>query len=57
LPKRSLGRWKHIVILVPLGAVFGLAGGLIWNDLLFGVAVGVGFGVAYGLLFALRNAK
>jgi len=44
-------------MLVPLGAAVGAVGGLIWQDVLFGMAVGVGFGVVYGLLFALRNVK
>ena len=56
-PLKSLGRWQHIVVLIPLGAVVGLLGGLIWNDLLFGVGVGAGFGVLYGLLLAVRNVK
>jgi RsiW-degrading membrane proteinase PrsW (M82 family) len=35
----------------------GAIGGLVWNDLIFGMAVGAGFAVLYGLLFALRNAR
>jgi nitrogen fixation-related uncharacterized protein len=53
----SLGRWKHLAILIPLGVAIGAVGGLVWNDLLFGIAVGTGFAVLYGLLFALRNAR
>jgi RsiW-degrading membrane proteinase PrsW (M82 family) len=37
--------------------LLGAIGGSIWNDLLFGIAVGAGFGVVYGLLFALRNVR
>ncbi len=55
--KPTLGRFRHLVMLVPLGAAVGAVGGLIWQDVLFGMAVGVGFGVVYGLLFALRNVK
>jgi hypothetical protein len=57
LPRGSLGRWKHLVILLPLGVAIGAVGGLIWNDLLFGLAIGAGFGIFYGLIFALRNAR
>ena len=57
VPLKCLGRWQHIVVLIPLGAVVGLIGGLIWNDLLFGVGVGAGFGALYGLLLAVRNVK
>jgi hypothetical protein len=53
----SLGRWKHLAILVPLGLAIGAIGGLVWSDLLFGMAVGAGFAVLYGLLFALRNVR
>jgi RsiW-degrading membrane proteinase PrsW (M82 family) len=35
----------------------GAIGGLVWKDLLFGIAVGGGFAVLYGLLFALRNVR
>jgi RsiW-degrading membrane proteinase PrsW (M82 family) len=35
----------------------GAVAGLIWNDLLFGVAVGAGFAVFYGLILALRNPR
>ncbi len=51
-----LGRWRHLAILFPLGLGVGALGGLVWHDLLFGLAVGAGFAVLYGLLFALRNA-
>jgi len=35
--------------------MIGLAVGWIFQDLLFGVAVGGALGVAFGLLLALRN--
>ncbi len=41
----------------PLGVAIGAVGGLIWNDFLFGLAVGAGFAVFYGLIFAIRNAR
>lgn len=53
----SLGRWKHLAILIPLGLAIGAIGGLVWNDLLFGIAVGAGLATLYGLLFALRNVR
>ena len=34
LPRRWLGRWRHVVILVPLGAAVGALGGLVWDDFL-----------------------
>jgi nitrogen fixation-related uncharacterized protein len=52
-----LGRWKHLAILIPLGLAIGAIGGLVWNDLLFGIAVGAGLATLYGLLFALRNVR
>jgi hypothetical protein len=45
------------VILLPLGMAIGAVGGLIWNDLLFGIAIGAGFAAFYGLIFAIRNAR
>jgi len=57
LARRSLGRWQHIAILVPLGAAVGALGGLVWDDFLAGIAVGAGFGAVFGLLLALRNVK
>ena len=53
----SLGRWKHLAILIPRGLAIGAIGGLVWKDLLFGIAVGGGFAVLYGVLFALRNVR
>jgi len=50
-------RWRHLLILVPLGLAIGLAIGWIFRDLLFGVAVGGALGAAYGLLLALRNPR
>jgi RsiW-degrading membrane proteinase PrsW (M82 family) len=52
-----LGRWRHLAILIPLGLATGAIGGLVWKDLLFGIAVGAGFAALYGLLFALRNVR
>jgi RsiW-degrading membrane proteinase PrsW (M82 family) len=57
LRRLQLGRWKHLVTLLPLGLALGTIGGLVGRDLLFGVAVGAGFAVLYGLLFALRNVQ
>jgi len=57
LPRRSLGRWKHLVTLLPLGLAVGAIAGAIWHDLAFGLVAGAGFAVFYGLIFALRNPK
>ncbi len=57
MSRRSLGRWKHLVTLLPLGIAVGAIGGLVWHDLIYGLAVGAGFAVFYGLIFALRNVR
>lgn len=49
-----LGRWRHIVVLVPLGLAVGAAAGFGFDDVLFGVGVGAAFGVIFGVLFAWR---
>lgn len=48
-------RWRHVLILTPLGAGVGLVVGILFRDIAFGVCVGAAFGVALGLLFAARN--
>lgn len=48
-------RWKHLVRLVPLGAVVGLVFGYLFQDLLYGLFVGCVFGFLLGLMFAARN--
>ena len=53
----STSRWRHVLFLIPLGLLIGLAVGWIFQDLLFGVAVGGGMGVAFGLLLSLRNPR
>ncbi len=57
LPSASLGRWRHIVLLVPLGVAVGAVVGLLWDDIVFGLLAGAGLGAAFGLLFALRNVR
>jgi RsiW-degrading membrane proteinase PrsW (M82 family) len=42
---------------LPLGLAVGALVGLIWNDLLFGMAAGAGFAVFFGLIFAIRNVR
>jgi hypothetical protein len=56
---RSLlrSRWRHALILIPLGAVVGLVVGILFRDVAFGVGVGAAFGVGLGLLFAARNPR
>lgn len=48
-------RWKHLLRLVPLGALVGLAFGLLFQDVAYGLLVGCSLGVLLGLLFAVRN--
>ena len=53
--KLSASRWRHLLILVPLGALVGLFIGWLFKDILYGVGIGVAFGVVFGLMFAFRN--
>jgi len=55
--KLSTSRWRHLLILIPLGLGIGLAVGWIFRDLAFGVAVGGILGAAFGFLLALRNPR
>jgi uncharacterized membrane protein len=48
-------RWKHLLRLVPLGALVGLAFGLLFQDVVYGLLVGCSLGALLGLLFAVRN--
>jgi hypothetical protein len=50
-------RWRHVLILIPLGAAVGLAVGLAFQDIAYGVAVGAGIGAGLGLLLAVRNPR
>jgi len=52
--RRGLGRWRHLVLLLPLGVAFGTVVGVLFHDVLFGLGVGAGFGAVFGLLFAWR---
>jgi len=50
-------RWRHVILLLPLGAVVGLAMGAIFRDLWFGLGVGALLGALFGLLLAIRNPR
>ena len=50
-------RWRHVLILLPLGAAVGCIVGLAMRDLWFGVRAGVVLGGLFGLLLAIRNPK
>jgi hypothetical protein len=50
-------RWRHVLFMLPLGVVIGLAVGAIFRDLLFGIGVGAALGALFGLLLAIRNPK
>jgi len=54
-PDLRRSRWRHLLILIPLGAGVGLVMGLIFRDIAFGVGVGAALGAGFGLLFAVRN--
>jgi len=49
-------RWKHLIRLIPMGAVVGLVFGYIFKDVLYGLLIGCAFGSLLGLMFAARNA-
>jgi hypothetical protein len=54
---RLLGsRWKHVIRLIPMGAVVGLVAGYFFEDILYGLLIGCVFGALLGLMFAVRNA-
>ncbi len=55
LNKLLASRWKHLVRLVPLGAVVGLVFGYLFQDVVYGLLVGCVFGFLLGLMFAARN--
>ena len=55
LPKLLASRWRHVVILLPLGAAIGSIVGLLMRDLWFGARVGAILGGLFGLLLAIRN--
>ena len=50
--KLSTSRWRHLLILVPLGTLVGLFMGWLFKDILYGVGIGLAFGVVFGLMFA-----
>ena len=47
-------RAKHVVVLLPLGLVVGMAVGAIFGDVRFGVLAGLGLGALLSGLFTLR---
>ena len=55
LSRLLASRWKHLIRLVPLGAVVGLVFGLLFHDLLYGLFAGCVFGLLLGLMLAVRN--
>ena len=54
---RRLGRSRarHVLVLAPLGAAIGTLVGVVFRDLLFGLAIGSVLGVLFGAVFALRT--
>jgi hypothetical protein len=46
---------RHFILLVPIGIGVGLAVGIVFDDVLFGLVVGTGFGIILGLLFTLQT--
>ncbi len=55
LSRLLVSRWKHVIRLVPLGAVVGLVVGFLFHDLLYGLFAGCVFGLLLGLMLAVRN--
>lgn len=48
-------RWKHLIRLVPLGAVVGLVVGFLFQDLAYGLLAGSVIGFLFGIMLAIRN--
>ena len=55
LSKLLASRWRHLVRLIPLGAVVGLVLGLLFQDFLYGILVGCTLGLLFGLMLVVRN--
>ena len=55
LSKLLASRWKHLIRLVPLGAIVGIAFGLLFRDLVYGLLAGCIIGFLFGLMMAARN--
>ncbi len=55
LSKLLSSRWRHMILLLPMGAVIGIATGVLFRDIGFGFAVGCLMGALFGVLFAVRN--
>ena len=55
LSKLLASRWKHLIRLVPLGAVVGLVFGYMFKDVLYGLSAGCVIGLLFGLLMVVRN--
>ena len=56
LSRLLASRWKHLIRLIPMGAVVGLIAGYFFEDILYGLLIGCVFGALLGLMFAARNA-
>jgi len=48
-------RWKHLMRLVPLGAVVGLVFGYVFKDILYGLSAGCVIGLLFGIMLVVRN--
>ena len=55
LNKLLNSRWKHLIRLVPLGAVVGLVFGYVFKDVLYGLSAGCVIGLLFGLMLVVRN--
>ena len=55
LSKLLASRWKHMVRLIPLGAIVGLIFGFLFHDFLYGLLAGSVIGFLFGLMMAVRN--
>ena len=55
LSKLLASRWKHLIRLVPLGAIVGIAFGFLFRDLVYGLLAGCIIGFLFGLMMAARN--
>ena len=55
LSKLLASRWKHVIRLLPMGALIGLVFGLVFNDVAYGLLAGCVMGGLLGLLLVVRN--
>jgi len=52
----GLGIWGNLGVWIAFGSLFGVVGGVLFNNVALGIALGAGLGVAVGsVVIARRN--